>query len=52
MEIEDNIIKAFAELSNPETLVFVDKMNDMIKIYNHTEEIYFDDEKIYLVVGE
>lgn len=52
VEIEDNIIKAFAELSNPETLVFVDKMNDMIKIYNRTEEIYFDDEKIYLVVGE
>lgn len=52
VEIEDNIIKSFAKLSNPETRVFIDKMEDMINIYNHTEEIYFDDEKIYLVVGE
>ncbi len=49
--IEKNTIATFAEISNPETRVFIDKMEDMIQIYNHTEQIYFDDKMIYLVVG-
>lgn len=48
-EIEMNVIAAFAELSNPETRVFIDRMENMIQIYNHTEEICFDDKKIYLI---
>ena len=48
-EIEMNVISAFAEISNPETRVFIDRMENMIQIYNHTEEIYFDDKKIYLL---
>lgn len=47
--IEVNAITAFAEVSNPKTRVFIDKMEDMIQIYNHTERICFDDEKIYLI---
>lgn len=50
-EIETSAIAAFAELSNSETRVFIDKMEDMIQIYNHTEKICFDDKKIYLIAG-
>ena len=44
-------IAAFADLSNPETRVFIDKMEDMIQIYNHTEKICLDDKNIYLIAG-
>lgn len=44
-------VGSFAALSNPGTGVFVEKMRDMVQIYNHTERIYFDDKKIYLVAG-
>lgn len=47
--IERDILSSFAEISNPGTGVFMDKMRDMIQIYNHTSEIYFDDKRIYLV---
>lgn len=50
-EIERSAITAFAQISNPETRVFIDKMEDMIQIYNHTQRICFDDKKIYLIVG-
>jgi len=49
--IERNVVQSFAEISNPGTAVFIEKMNDMIKIYNHTTEIYFDEKQIYLVAG-
>lgn len=42
-------VKAFAKLNNPNTAVFTEKMKDIIQIYNHTSEICFDDEKIYLI---
>lgn len=48
-EMEKGVVELFAEISNPCTSVFVEKMNDMIQIYNHTSEIYFDEKKIYLV---
>lgn len=47
-----DVLTTFAEISNPNTRVFMDKMSDWIRIYNHTEEICFDKEKIYLVAGE
>lgn len=50
-EIEMSAIATFAEISNPETRVFTDMMEDMIRIYNHTERICFDDKKIYLIAG-
>lgn len=50
-EMEKSILAAFAELSNPETRVLVERMEDMIQIYNHTDKIYFDDKKIYLIAG-
>lgn len=39
----------FAALSNPCIGMFTDKLEDLCKIYNHTEAIYFDHENIYLV---
>lgn len=48
-KIEEEAIESFAQISNPNTKVFVEKMNDMIQIYNHTLEICFDEKKIYLV---
>jgi hypothetical protein len=50
-EIEMSAIASFAEISNPETRVFVDRMEDMIRIYNHTEKICFDNKNIYLITG-
>ena len=47
--MERNVVKAFAEISNPGTGVFTEKMRDMILIYNHTAEICFDDKQIYLI---
>ena len=46
---QEKVVKSFSEMNNPNTSVFVDQMNDMILIYNHTSEICFDDENIYLV---
>ena len=50
-DIENNAVDSLAELSNPGTGVFMEKMNDMIRIYNHTTEIYFDEKQIYVVAG-
>lgn len=50
--IEQNSVGIFAQINNPETLVFINKMEDMIQIYNHTERICFDDKKIYLVADK
>jgi len=50
-EMERDAVSIFAEIANPCTGVFVEKMKDMVQIYNHTERICFDDKKIYLVTG-
>lgn len=47
--IEMKAVKKFAAIANPETGVFVNKMEDMIRIYNRTSRICFDNEKIYLL---
>lgn len=49
--IESDSIIAFAEMSNPETNLFTEKMDDMITIYNHTTDIYFDYKNIYLIAN-
>lgn len=48
-DMQKNILETFAALHNPGTGVFIDKMEDMIQIYNHTDRICFDDKKIYLI---
>lgn len=44
-------VGAFAAIGNPGTGMFVEKMQDMVQIYNHTSQICFDKEKIYLVAN-
>lgn len=47
--METRAVHDFADLSNSGTRVFIDKMEDMIQIYNHTKQICFDKERLYLV---
>lgn len=49
--IERKTIEAFAAISNPGVSIFTEKMGDMIRIYGHTEEIYFDNKQIYLIAN-
>ena len=51
IDIEKSIVGAFAEISNPGTGVFIEKMNNLIQIYNRTTDIFFDENRIYLVAG-
>ena len=47
--MEKKAVKTFAAMGNPGIRVFVEKMEDMIQIYNHTSQTCFDKEKIYLL---
>ena len=49
--IGQDILASFATISNPGTGIFIEKMKDMIQIYNHTSQICFDDKRVYLVAG-
>lgn len=49
VQLEKKVVEAFAEISNPGVSIFTEKMNDMIQIFGHTKDIFFDDKKIYLV---
>ena len=47
--MEQKAVKTFETIGDPGTKVFVEKMEDIVQIYNHTEQICFDNEKIYLL---
>lgn len=49
--ISNEVIESFSEVSNPNTGVFMQKMEDMIQIYDKTTEICFDKKNIYLIAG-
>lgn len=49
--MEKKFVVAFAAIGNPGTGMLVEKMQDMVQIYNHTSQIYFDKEKIYLMAN-
>lgn len=49
--IETDSIAAFAEMSNPGTNLFTEKMDDLIFVYNQTTDICFDDSNIYLIAN-
>lgn len=49
--IETDSIAAFAEMSNPGTSLFTEKMDDLIFVYNHTTDICFDNNNIYLIAN-
>lgn len=49
--METDSIAAFAEMSNPGTSLFTDKMDDLIFVYNKTSDICFDSNNIYLIAN-
>lgn len=49
--MEKRAVGAFAAIGNPGTGMLVEKMQDMVQIYNHTSQICFDKEKIYLIAN-
>jgi hypothetical protein len=49
--MEKKSVEAFAAIGNPGTGMLVEKMQDMVQIYNHTSQICFDKEKIYLMAN-
>ncbi len=46
---EEKVIREFATVSDPGISLFINQMETMIQIYNHTSSISFDTEKIYLI---
>lgn len=48
-EMANSVLKTFSAYHDPGTEVFVKKMDEMIRIYNHTSSIYVDWENIYLL---
>lgn len=48
-QMEKELLSSLSKMSNPNTHVFVRKMEDIIQIYNHTSQICFDDSHIYLM---
>ena len=50
-DTEKNIISSFGKLGDPGTGIYLRKMRDMAQIFNHTTEILFDRNQIYLVAG-
>lgn len=50
-EMKMKAVEEFASVNNPNTNVFVEKLDDMIRIYNHTSQICFDNEGIYLIAN-
>ena len=49
--LDSKRLLAFAKVKDPATMVFTKKLEDMVQIYNHTAEICFDRDNIYLVEG-
>lgn len=49
--IETDSIAAFAEMSNPGTSLFTEKMDDLIFVYNQATDICFDNNNIYLIAN-
>ena len=49
--MKNDPLHELASVSSPGTGVFVEKMDDLNRIYNHTSRICFDDERIYLIAG-
>ena len=50
-KVSKDVVRSFAEVSDPNTAVFLNKMNELIRIFNYTETIYLDKKNIYLVGG-
>lgn len=51
IEMEKKSVGAFAAIGNPGTGMLVEKMQDMVQIYNHTSQICFDKENVYVMAN-
>ena len=49
--MENDITRELAKMCNPSTQLFTEKMQELIQIYNHTTDICFDKDNIYLIAG-
>ena len=49
--IEKDVVDKFAVVGDPGTSIFVERLEEISKIYNHTADICFDEKNIYLLVG-
>ncbi len=47
--VERKSVEAFAQISSPGVTVFKEKLDNLIQIYGHTSDIFFDSEQIYFV---
>ena len=47
--MEDKTVASFAEVKDPSTVIFINKLDDMINIYNHTTQIVCDKDNVYLI---
>ncbi|MFC2550692.1 MAG: DNA helicase UvrB, partial [Streptococcus sanguinis] len=50
-KMEKDIIKSFKKLKNAKTSVFIDRLNELNQIYNHTSDVCIDNENIYFIVS-
>lgn len=48
-KIEDQTVRRFASMKDPGTGAFIQNLDRMNRIYNHTQSIYLDQKNIYLV---
>ena len=48
-EVEKKTLEEIVGISNPGTIMFIRKMDDLIQLYNRTKDICFDKENIYFV---
>lgn len=46
----NDVLESFSKMKSPEISMFINKMDDFICIYNHTQNICFDKDNIYLLV--
>ena len=51
-DLSKDVVSSFAKVSDPQTRIFTEKMDEMIQIYNHNEEICFDRYNIFLIAKD
>lgn len=49
-KLKKNIVESLAKSRDPGTGMFIDKLKDIIYIFNHTGEICCDEKTIYLMI--
>ena len=50
-DMESGVVRTLAEVGNPDTGIFIEKLSMLNQICNHTSDIYFDKDNIFLMAG-